>query len=223
MKKGLVILLITSLLFLNLFIISVHAVLEDTAEGLEKNVEDIENTKANIETKWDYLGKEWKNILLKNKFVGAIDGFFKKISFVFEVLIAEPYTFSVTFLVVVLLWLYLFLKFAEIVRDYSTIPSGVSYLVGLGFTLVLAHIGVIRKITEFLGWIVFKPEAWWARWIIIIILGIILILIYKFTSLLGKSYKKDIEKLEKEQEKLDRKTLKYLVNFLIKRIKSGAI
>ncbi len=221
MKKWFVILLVLCLLFTNLFL--VHAVLEDAGEGLEKNVENIENTKANIETKWDYLGKEWKNILLKNKFVSGLDGFCKKISVVFEVLVAEPYTLSVTFLVVVLLWLYLFLKFAEIVRDYFTVQSGVSYLIGLVFTLVLAHIGFIRKITEFLGWIAFKPEAWWARWIIIIILAFILFLIYKVSSLLGKSYKKDVEQLEKEQEKLDRKTLKYLVNFLIKRIKSGAI
>src|SRR3989338_10796665 len=53
-------------------------------------------TKTIEEKKWDYLGDRWKEVLLKNKYASAVDGFLKKIDFVFVVLFGEHYDFSLT-------------------------------------------------------------------------------------------------------------------------------
>lgn len=206
------------LLFSN--ILFVHADLEDVGNSLDSNIENLEETKEKIETKWDYLGEEWKNILLKNKIIDFFDSFFKKINIVFEVLIAESYAFSVTLLVIVLLWIYFFLKMKEIVGDYFGFSNGISWIIGFGGVVTLAHIGFIRKITEFLGVLMFSQESELMRWIIIIIITFIFIFIYNISSLFGDAYKKSIGELEKEQEKLNRKSLNFIVNSFMMSIKS---
>ena len=67
----------------------------DLEDQIQEGVDRIEDAKGIFdEGKWDYLGREWKEILLKRKFVSAIDGFFTKISILFKILFGEPYSLS---------------------------------------------------------------------------------------------------------------------------------
>lgn len=201
--------------------------LEGAEEKLQEGIEKAEDIKEKLEEgKWDYLGKEWKEILLKNKFVSAIDGFFTKISFVFRFLFGEAYTLSLTLLLVIILWFYFFFKFSEIFTDYSSFSSTTAMVIGAAFTIILAQIQILRKIIEFFGWLVFSQEA--NIWRFFIMLGIFLAMIgiYYLSSYLGDSFKKSKEerekrkeKMEKSRAKVDRGTLRKLVKAIMKGLK----
>src|SRR3989344_4436262 len=90
--------------------------LTDTTDKLATGVD-----KATL--KWDYLGAEWKTILLKNSIVSKIDGFFKVISPVFTILFAMPYEMSLVLLCIIILWLifwivFLFQRLSQVFSKY---------------------------------------------------------------------------------------------------------
>ena len=182
-------------------------------EDFEEKIEEVEDTKEKIEEgigdikegKWEYLGKEWKEILLKKKFVSTVDGFFTKISLVFKILFGEHYSLSFVLFFVVLLWAYFFFKFREIFTDYSSFSSLTATVIGFGFTIILAQFQILRKIIEFFGWLVFTQEA--NIWRFLILLGIFLgmIFIYYLTSYLGDGFKKSKEKREENKEEMEKK------------------
>ncbi len=198
--------------------------LEDTIEGLEEKIEEFEEKKENIEedvekikeTKWDYLGEEWKEILLKNKFVSFVDGFLKKISFVFVVLFGESYSLSLTLFLIICLWLYFFFKFTEIFRDYSSFSSSVAMGIGFCLTIVLAQLKVLKQIVEFFGWLVFSQEANWLRFIIVLVIFLVMVILYKVTSGFGENFKKNKEQMEKERAKVERGILHNFVDAIMK-------
>ena len=201
--------------------------LEGVEEKLEEGVEKVEDIKEKLEEgKWDYLGKEWKEILLKSKFVSVIDSFFTKISFVFKFLFGEAYSLSLTLLLVIILWFYFFFKFSEVFTDYSSFSSSTAMVLGFAFTIILSQFQVLRKIIEFFGWLVFSQEA--NIWRFLIMLGIFLAMIglYYLSSYLGDSFKKskekreeDKEKMEKSRAKVDRGILRKLVEAIMKGLK----
>lgn len=221
MKKSILFVIILSFLLVSSLVlfslISVQSDLENLGEGLQEKIQKVEDIKTEIEeTKWDYLGQEWKKILLKNEFVSLVDSFLEKISFVFEILFAEKYSLSLTLFLMVLLWLYLFFKFTEIFRDYSAFSSGVSIILALSFTIILAHFQILRKIIEFFGWLVFSQEAGLWRFFIILIIIFIMFFLYSLSSKLGEAYKKEREKTEKEREKKERAFLHTFVEAIRK-------
>lgn len=185
----------------------------DILDSIEEKVEGIGDTKENIEegvekikeTKWDYLGEKWKTIFLRNKVVSVVDGFFQKINIVFVVLFGENYSLSLTLLFIVILWFYSFFKLSEILTDYSTFSSSVATLIGLGFSIIMAQLKFFRVLVESFGWLVFSQEAWWLRLIIFIVIGFVMIFLYKLSSQVGDSFKKNREKTKEEMEKLEEK------------------
>ncbi len=180
--------------------------LEDFEEQFQEGVDRVGDVKEQLEEgKWDYLGKEWKKILLKNKFVSSIDSFLTKISIVFVVLFGEAYSLSLTLLLVIVLWFYFFFKFSEIFTDYASFSSSTAIVIGVALTIILAQLQILRKIIEFFGWLIFTQEA--NIWRFFIILGIFvgLIFIYYLTSYFGDIRKKRKEEGERERAKIERK------------------
>ncbi|MAG11165.1 hypothetical protein CMI44_02540 [Candidatus Pacearchaeota archaeon] len=206
MDKKIVILFLCLLFF-------AQVVSADILDSIEEKVEGIGDTKENIEegvekikeTKWDYLGEKWKTIFLRNKVVSVVDGFFQKINIVFVVLFGENYSLSLTLLFIVILWFYSFFKLSEILTDYSTFSSSVATLIGLGFSIIMAQLKFFRVLVESFGWLVFSQEAWWLRLIIFIVIGFVMIFLYKLSSQVGDSFKKNREKTKEEMEKLEEK------------------
>src|SRR3989338_6576000 len=116
-KSALFSVFIIFLLVLASLILILHAAkAQENIPGLPSGLspEEVEKTQENIEGKWDYLAREWKNILLKNKFVSAIDGFFTKISFVFRILFGMDYSMSLVLLIAIILWFYFLINLLQI-------------------------------------------------------------------------------------------------------------
>jgi len=93
---------VSLLLFISLFSLAIisSADIGKIQDDLDAHIENVEDAKNKIddlkETEWDYLGKEWQTILLKNKAVSSFDSILKKISFLFEVFFGMPYSLSLT-------------------------------------------------------------------------------------------------------------------------------
>ena len=191
--------------------------LEDTKENIEESVEEIK------ETKWDYLGEKWKSAFLKNKFVSVADGFFQKINFVFVVLFGENYSLSLTLFFIIVLWFSFFFKLSEVLTDYSTFSSIVATAIGFGLVIIMAQLKFFRVIVESFGWLIFSPEAWWLRLIIFVVIIFVVVFLYKLSSQIGDSFKKNREKtkeeMEKAEEKINRGVVKTFADAIVKGLK----
>ena len=181
----------------------------DPGEKLEGGIEK-------VSSKWDYLGEEWKNILLKNEFVSAINSFFEKISFIFVFLFGEPYSLSLTLFVIIIIWFYLFFQLSQILRDFVAFSSGISKIISFGVVTILAQVQILRKISEAFGWVIFSPGPGWVRYFILIIMIFILGTLYRISSTIGKQYKNTKEKQRQEKEKLERKTFGSIIDGLLR-------
>ena len=144
-------------------------------------------------------------MLLGNKYVSSIDSFLQKISPVFLILFGEPYSLSGILFIMIIIWFYFFFTFSEILRDFSPFSEGISWIIGLGITIIMAQIQLLRKITEGLVWLVFYKEGSWYRFLIITGIVVALILLYYFTSAFGKAYR---EQKKKAKEEINREKLR---------------
>ncbi|MEM3091832.1 MAG: hypothetical protein QXD05_01740 [Candidatus Pacearchaeota archaeon] len=186
-------------------------------------INEIQDAKRKIDTysekkyweeKWDYLGKEWRLIILKNPAVSSIDNFLKRISPIFVIVLGEPYDLSLIFFGIVFLWIFFLNFFYNIFKNsfLSDILPGRSILV-IPFLLVvgIAQTGLFRELIIFLGRFAFSPESKLAR--IIFFIGLILIfyLIHSFSIILSRYMKAKKEENEKEIEKINRTLLGKIV------------
>jgi len=198
--------------------------LEEKIEGIEDTKENIEEGLENIkETKGDYLWEKWTSVFLNNKVVSLADSFFQKINFLFVVLFSENYSFSLTLFFIIILWFYFFFKLSEILTDYSTFSSFVATAIGFGLVIIMAQLKFFRVIVESLEWLVFSSEGWWLRLIIFVVIVFILIFLYKLSSQIGNSFKKNREKtkeeMEKAEEKINRGIIKTFADTIVKSLK----
>lgn len=196
--------------------------LEGAKEQLQEGTEKIEDIKDTLEEKrWEYLGKEWKKILLENKFVSTMNSFLTKISIVFVIFFGEPYSLSFVLLGVIILWFYFFLKFSEILTDYSSFSSTTSMVIGFALTMVLAQFKILKKIIEFFGWLIFWKESNIWRFVIVLVIFLLMIGLYYLSSYLGERHKKQKEEEAKQQEKIDRSFLRKIADMFSKALGSG--
>lgn len=129
--------------------------------------EDIEKIRQ------DFLKKKWTEVIEKNKYLGPIHGFFIKIAPVFLVLFAHPYEFSLIFLLIVIIWIWLASQSTKIVKSFGFVKEGFAFLIGIGVAIIFAQTRIIKVVATFLLDLVFKQENWWMRTIIVVlILGI---------------------------------------------------
>ena len=179
--------------------------LTDTTDKLATGVD-----KATL--KWDYLGAEWKTILLKNSIVSKIDGFFKVISPVFTILFAMPYEMSLVLLCIIILWLIFWNVFHNILKSSGIIEKKASLIISLLLVVGLAQLGFFSSAVIFVGRFAFSPESKWARIILVIVIFFIVFLFQRLSQVFSKYIKARREANEKDLEKLNRTILGKLVN-----------
>jgi hypothetical protein len=204
-------------LFLVLFLVfAINFIYSETLGGVEDKVEDANekieeySDQRYWEEKWDYLGKEWKAILLKNKGVATVDSFFRQISIVFFVLFALDYEMSLVLLGVIILWFILWSVFANGVMAVG-LKNSSSLIIAVLMVVALAHIGLIQQLVVFAGRIAFSPESAWAR--TIIIGGIAFVLFFvNYISVFIKKYA--IAKRLADAKHLEEFNRTYLMNFV---------
>jgi ABC-type multidrug transport system fused ATPase/permease subunit len=183
---------------------------------------DIANGDADYITdssKWSNLTQNWKQGILSTGIFSGIDSFFKKINPVFSVLFGDPYSLSFFFFFVVILWFWFFKQFRKLFGLIGIFSKWVLMLISFAITVGVAQLGLFRGLSNLFVKIIFIPNKPWLG----IIFFILILFILTFISRLGKTIEKKMEKsrgeLEKEKEKINRKTLEKVTDSASKMFK----
>lgn len=199
-KAGIAALLIISLLSLSI-VFSAIVLAQESLEKIGQIPQQIEEKKQQISSQWEYLGKEWKNILLKNKLVSAIDSFFTKISIVFTILFGQPYSLSLFLFVIIVIWFVFLYNFIIFFKYYSSFSEPVSYILALLLTIIIAQLKTFEKITNGLFWLAFGEKPWFFSVLIWLIIITVIVLI----TYINQKFGKEIKMMKKAQKELEEK------------------
>jgi hypothetical protein len=192
--------LISSFYFKDISLLNLDKAPKEELEDSFVKFNEVQQTNSE---KVNNLLQQWKELALKNEFLKELDNSFKEINLFFFILFGEDYSFSLYFLLIFILWLFLLLNFYYIIRSYSTFSEFASAFISFSITLISAHLGLFKTISKFLISLIFNLNT------IIqlsIIFGIIIILFY-FIFFFKKNFKEIKEEREKRQEKQDREIL----------------
>ena len=116
----------------------------------------------------EYLGEEWKSLLLQNGYLSAADSFFQKFNWAFLFLFGREYELSLALLFAFLIWLatalmlpryFVFLK-----------EKWMRYLAGFAGAIVLAQMQIFNAIANLLIRFYFYRFEWWWKLISLVIL-----------------------------------------------------
>lgn len=214
-KRGLFILcllLAICLFFISAFFINLVSAQIDTGidtSGFEGDAEKILNATKTLrnfteENRWEYIGEQWKGLLLKNKGIATIDKAFRNLNFLFFFLFGENYDLSLTLLFAILLWIFFFAMFGKITSSFSTFSEPVSYIVAFCMAVILAHLKFYHLISLILFKIIFFKGGIWG-WIFLVLFFalyfVVLIFIERIIWRIGRMTRKTKEEQEKWDEK----------------------
>ena len=218
-------LILFSLLILNLFLISIKAdspsipslpgiggnINPDTGLPIElEKIQEIGKNLTSKEISSNYLKQEWNKILLDNKYISSMDSFFTKISIIFRILFGIPYSLTLTLFFVIILWFAIFLSLPGIIENSTSLSSGVSWLISLGITIILAQIQVLNRIIVFLIKFISYPENSWLRLLVGILIFVGIIIFYYIEKYLSKYLeKKKKKKIENKTKQTQKKIEKF--------------
>lgn len=171
-------------------------------ESIPKSPEEIKDI---------YLKQEWSDVIAKIPVIGQIHNYFLVHPLIFKIIFNEPYTISLVFFLVVILWAYSMAAISDILRTSELVKTGSSVLIGAASTIILAQVKVFNIIATTALNIIFAKEEWWIRGILWVLLFVILAIIVYIERMLGKEFKKIREakargKTEEEIAKLKKFT-----------------
>lgn len=179
------------------------------SDSVVKSVQDLQGFVE--ERKWEYLGKEWQNLLLKNSFVMTLDGAFKKLNFLFFFLLGENYSLSLRLFFIFLFWIFFLSMYERILSNFSPLSKGVSFIVAFILVIIMAHLKALNFFAVLLFKVIFYKQGWWS-WIsvIIFLLVFVTVLVYleKIIWIIGRKLKKTQEEREKWDAKFERQIIK---------------
>ncbi|GEM_PF-852539 len=184
-------------------------------DELNKGVRDVKDTAEEVKRftekeKWEYLGEQWKEILLKNSFISKVDVGFKKINLLFFLLFGEDYDLSFTFFFSLILWVLFLVVISEVLMLYGTFSENVSWLLAFIFAVIFGHLKIYEGISLILFKLIFFREGIWG-WItfglFLIAYFLILFGFKKFMKKMIEDVKKKKEKKAQEQVKFDREVI----------------
>lgn len=224
------------ILFLSLFLIipitniSCQDVTPDTSnssndysENLKSNVGDI-NPDTGLPKEYDkitdlgekltddkkrteYFNSEFKNFLLKNKAIASIDKGLNQISIIFYILFGMKYELTLTFFLVMILWIIVFVKIAEGIHNAFDTNEAVSLGISFAVCIILGQLNLFYIIVDMTLNQILSAESLWGKLFTIIVAIIIFVIFYYIFSLINDILKSSREKREKEKEKDNRKIL----------------
>ncbi len=214
MKKGILffgILFLFGLLILSNISLICAEDLKSTGEDITKELKDasgkIDTAKEYADIgKWEYLGNEWKEAFLKNKFISKIDDILKKFNFVFKILFGQNYDFSLNLFIAICLWVFFLIDLIIILKNYSLFSEEISYLMSLLLVIAFSQLGFFKMISELIFKIIFYRDGIW-RWVSFLVFLFSLAFLITLVKKIGRSIKESKERKAKEQAKMDRGVL----------------
>jgi hypothetical protein len=205
---------ICAFIFLIFVLLSLQFVIAQNAPGFDEAplVKEVTEGKAKFDdfsaeqNKAEYLTREWRTILSKNKWgqrLLGISDFIKIFDPLFKVILGTGYTLSWAFFLSVAIWLMLFLFF---VNPISTAVN--NRLIGIVISFILTSLigvsGVIKKAVDFMATVV---NNWWIASLSLVVALVIVFVFEKLGKVVSKYLKKLKEDAEKTQTKLDRRAI----------------
>jgi hypothetical protein len=208
-KEKLYVFVLFALVLIAIVVIATNSIsAEETSNKIENSLEtasDIlpQNPDDATEIGREYLKQEWNKILQNSTSFGPTHRFLLAHPIFFTVIFNEPYSFSLTFICIVLLWV--FILFCS-VKLFSLMEWAKGFLLwasGILFSIGLAHIGLIRAIVNFALSLIYSKDMWWYRallWIaVIMFFGIVYYFDIFLRNRIRKSMKKRNERNIKER------------------------
>ena len=176
--------------------------IDETSKNLQESVDKARGfTQADY---WENIGLQWKEFLLRNKFVSSANAFFTKINIVFVILFGMNWSLSFNMLFAFLFWIVILYC---IYRYTSTISDGwLSFLYSFIALVLLAQINLFEYVGKWSVALVFYKSAF--LWKVAFFLGVLVLFV--IFGILNKSlsnwFKKRKESKEENIEKEDKKT-----------------
>ena len=192
-----------------IFVLLIFNVLAQIPSGLDtealendsvvKGVKELE--RFTQEKRWEYLGEKWKEILLKNKVIFAVDKFFTKINIVFVILFGRDWTFSLGMFLVFLIWFYvLILSYHHF--EFVFWENELFRLIGgFGVTIILAQLGLYNFISQKVMDIAFKDWSLLTKVLVYLAVLVAFFAVAYANRLADKAMKESKEKEEKHKLK----------------------
>ncbi|MEK6875176.1 MAG: hypothetical protein AABX30_00670 [Nanoarchaeota archaeon] len=220
LKEALFLFFIFSILVLPLI---VSQDLGDAGDELQGQVDELEEAKNKYsettywEDKWDYLEKEWKAILLKNKIIFTLDSFFTKINFIFKFLFAMDYSISIILFGIIFLWLFVFVDVGGLIKSWGIVGEGfLPYIASFFISVVFSWIKLFESIILIFGRLIFSPKYTWVRFFIFFAIFIGFIILQYLTAIFSKFLKAKREGAKRKSADLAQKSIKKFADKLSK-------
>ncbi len=170
--------------------------IDSTSENLENNITKVKE--FTDKDKWNFIGSQWKEYLLKNKAIAGVNAFFTKINVVFLILFATSWSLSIEMLFIFLVWLFTLLSIYSYLSFFRNqwIRFGACFL----GVIALAQAKIFYFVSHgFYNLIVLKPSGWW-RFATFIVCVVLLIVYFRFNQIISKQLEES-RKLTEEHNK----------------------
>jgi len=149
---------------------------------------------------WGDLLESWKQSVLQNEIVAGINSFLMKINIVFVILFGTDYSWSLFMFFVIVFWVFFLIQIAGALRMTSIFSKGISLIISLGLTIILAQLGLYSALSKLLfnNSFILNAEPWVGA---LFYVGIIILLVFLGTvnKLVEKKLEKNKELSEKER------------------------
>ncbi|MEM3405375.1 MAG: hypothetical protein QW117_00140 [Candidatus Pacearchaeota archaeon] len=214
MKKNFVrlslVLLLLIAFFIKLNFIKAQNELPSDYPLSEEDMQRIEQFPDTIKNKWEYLQKEWKNILLKNKLINATDNFMQKPipDTTFRIFFGVNWNVEYFFTIIgiIILWIIIFFTMVNLLKAIPLLGEEnknfirfLPYIGSLLFSILIAQLNFYYNIIVWLGKLIFKNENKFIRFLYLFLIIIICITIITLSDIIYK-YSKKRKKEEEEEE-----------------------
>ncbi|MFH1802867.1 MAG: hypothetical protein ABH864_05475 [archaeon] len=158
-----------------------------------------------------YLKTQWADFAANNAILGPIHTFLTKMSWLFWFLFARPYEFSFALIITVILWFMAAGQSGKLAEALGVKKGWIAFGVGVLAAIAIAQIRLLGAVVDLILELIFKPDAWWMRAIVIVVFVVLFVIEQKASKALNKHLKekkkRDIEsKFEQSQQRAEKFT-----------------
>lgn len=197
--------------FIGIFLLSVFSsVFAQVPETLtpEELAELNQITVAANPQKWGELLESWKQGILQNPIIASINSILTSMNILFLILFGTNYSMSLFMFFVIVFWVFFLFQISGILRMTSIFSKGVSWIIAIGLTILLAQLRLYSALSNFLfnNSFILNADTWVGA---LIYVGIIILLVFLGTvnKLVEKKLENNKKMLEEEKAKLNRNIL----------------